>query len=162
MQEILQIKNGNITISNGTSDYSDTVANFTLDSGVKLDNIDFVMYNRTDKVLIKDNKIINYVINNTYDNIIDDLKNINDKKCYRLTPPHPHRKTSEELRKEALKKATEEFTAQKENILTAYAIASLSGNQSFMAKAQTDYKALILSYSEAIKKINGGTTNERN
>lgn len=152
MQEILQIENNNIVIAaNGTNNYSDTLANFALDSGVDLKNINFVMYNRTDKVLIVDGKIVDYSVNTTYDNIIDNLQKINDKKYERLNPVKPL--TPQEEKASKIKALTSKFDAQKNNLANAYMSAALAGNQSAMTTTQNQYKQLMSDYSKSLQSI---------
>ena len=77
MQKIFQLENGQILISNGTNEYTDTLTNFSKDYPVlPAITSTLIIYNPTLKTYILDGKMQPYTAQSNFDTCINAIKDI--------------------------------------------------------------------------------------
>ena len=121
---VFQIQKGEVLIINDEKQYSDTVENFKLDSGLSLDNINEVIYDNYQECCVINKAFLQYP-NNNFDSYIDNIDiyiKAKEKREY-VPPVEP---TEEEKQKEARKKLddiyNEKFNKKDDEIINAIVI----------------------------------------
>ena len=111
---VFQIQKGKILIVNGDKQYTDTIENFKLDSGLSLDNINEVIYDNYQECCVVNKEFLQYP-NDTFDSYINNVDIYIKAKEKREYVP-PKEPTLEELKKDKLTEAKQMFVKKRDAI----------------------------------------------
>lgn len=111
---VFQIQKGEILIINGDKQYSDTVENFKLDSGLSLDNINEVIYDNYQECCVINKNFKEYP-NSMFENYINNIQIYLSAKEKREYVP-PKEPTLDELKEAKSQKAGEVFATKRDAI----------------------------------------------
>lgn len=170
---VFQIQKGKILIVNGDKQYTDTIENFKLDSGLSLDNINEVIYDNYQECCVVNKEFLQYP-NDTFDSYINNVDIYIKAKEKREYVP-PKEPTLEELKKDKLTEAKQMFVKKRDairfiqvddtntygfdcssdditNFLAAY--TALTNNIIKSSTSTTMYKVWITKKEKAIVALN--------
>lgn len=111
---VFQIQKSEILIINSDKQYTDTVENFKLDSGLSLDNINEVIYDNYQECCVVNKEFKEYP-NTEFEGYIDNVDIYIKAKVEREYVP-PEEPTLEELKESKLSKAKQEFAIKRDSI----------------------------------------------
>ena len=149
---VFQIQKGEILIINGDKQYSDTVENFKLDSGLSLDNINEVIYDNYQECSVINKEFKDYP-NTEFEGYIDNVDTYIKAKEKREYVP-PEEPTEEE---KALAKINEIMAANDEQIADikdAMLVAVLTNDTELQAELKQEYAAVIEDTNNKLQEVN--------
>ena len=149
---VFQIQKGEILIINGDKQYSDTVENFKLDSGLSLDNINEVIYDNYQECSVINKEFKDYP-NTEFEGYIDNVDIYIKAKASREYVP-PKEPTEEE---KALAKINEIMAANDEQIADikdAMLVAVLTDDTELQEELKQEYASVIEDTNNKLKEVN--------
>lgn len=138
---VFQIQKNEVLIINGDKQYSDTVENFKLDSGLSLDNINEVIYDNYQECSVINKEFKDYP-NTEFEGYIDNVDTYIKAKEKREYVP-PEEPTEEE---KALAKINEIMAANDEQIADikdAMLVAVLTDDTELQSELKKEYASVI-------------------
>ena len=149
---VFQIQKNEVLIINGDKQYSDTVENFKLDSGLSLDNINEVIYDNYQECSVINKEFKDYP-NTEFEGYIDNVDTYIKAKEKREYVP-PEEPTEEE---KALAKINEIMAANDEQIADikdAMLVAVLTDDTELQEELKQEYAAVIEDTNNKLKEVN--------
>lgn len=149
---VFQIQKGEILIINGDKQYSDTVENFKLDSGLSLNNLTEVIYDNYQECSVINKEFKEYP-NTEFEGYIDNVDIYIKAKTEREYVP-PEEPTEEE---KALAKINEIMAANDEQIADikdAMLVAVLTNDTELQEELKQEYAAVIEDTNNKLKEVN--------
>lgn len=149
---VFQIQKNEVLIINGDKQYSDTVENFKLDSGLSLDNINEVIYDNYQECSVINKEFKDYP-NTEFEGYIDNVDTYIKAKEKREYVP-PEEPTEEE---KALAKINEIMAANDEQIADikdAMLVAVLTNDTELQEELKQEYAAVIEDTNNKLKEVN--------
>ena len=145
--KVFQIIKGEVLIINGNKQYSDTVENFKLDSGINLENINEVIYDNYQECCVINKEFLEYP-NSDFDDCIFKIDDYIKTKAEREYVP-PKEPTREEQQKQACKELdniyNEKFKTKDNEIVNAVVILQ---DQTYADQLRREREALTQEYIE--------------
>lgn len=148
---VFQIQKGEILIINSDKQYTDTVENFKLDSGLSLDNINEVIYDNYQECSVINKEFKEYP-NANFDNYIDNVDTYIKAKEKREYVP-PEEPTEEE---KALAKINEIMAANDEQIADikdAMLVAVLTDDTELQSELKKEYASVIEDTNNKLQEV---------
>lgn len=148
---VFQIQKGEILIINGDKQYSDTVENFKLDSGLSLDNINEVIYDNYQECSVINKEFKDYP-NTEFEGYIDNVDTYIKAKEKREYVP-PEEPTEEE---KALAKINEIMAANDEQIADikdAMLVAVLTDDTELQSELKKEYASVIEDTNNKLQEV---------
>ena len=148
---VFQIQKGEILIINSDKQYTDTVGNFKLDSGLSLDNINEVIYDNYQECCVVNKEFKEYP-NNNFDSYIDNIDIYIKAKIEREYVP-PVEPTEEE---KALAKINEIMAANDEQIADikdAMLVAVLTDDTELQSELKQEYASVIEDTNNKLQEV---------
>jgi endo-alpha-1,4-polygalactosaminidase (GH114 family) len=148
---VFQIQKGEILIINGDKQYSDTVENFKLDSGLSLNNLTEVIYDNYQECSVINKEFKEYP-NTEFEGYIDNVDIYIKAKTEREYVP-PEEPTEEE---KALAKINEIMAANDEQIADikdAMLVAVLTNDTELQAELKQEYAAVIEDTNNKLQEV---------
>ncbi len=148
---VFQIQKNEVLIINGDKQYSDTVENFKLDSGLSLDNINEVIYDNYQECSVINKEFKDYP-NTEFEGYIDNVDTYIKAKEKREYVP-PEEPTEEE---KALAKINEIMAANDEQIADikdAMLVAVLTDDTELQAELKQEYVAVIEDTNNKLQEV---------
>lgn len=149
---VFQIQKGEILIINGDKQYSDTVENFKLDSGLSLDNINEVIYDNYQECSVINKEFKDYP-NTEFEGYIDNVDIYIKAKSEREYVP-PKEPTEEEKILAKINEIMEENDTQIADIKNAMLVAVLTDDTELQAELKQEYAAVIEDTNNKLKEVN--------
>lgn len=149
---VFQIQKNEVLIINGDKQYSDTVENFKLDSGLSLDNINEVIYDNYQECSVINKEFKDYP-NTEFEGYIDNVDTYIKAKEKREYVP-PEEPTEEE---KALAKINEIMAANDEQIADikdAMLVAVLTDDTELQEELKQEYASVIEDTNNKLKEVN--------
>ena len=149
---VFQIQKNEVLIINDDKQYSDTVENFKLDSGLSLDNINEVIYDNYQECSVINKEFKDYP-NTEFEGYIDNVDTYIKAKEKREYVP-PEEPTEEE---KALAKINEIMAANDEQIADikdAMLVAVLTNDTELQAELKQEYAAVIEDTNNKLQEVN--------
>ena len=148
---VFQIQKDEVLIINGDKQYSDTVENFKLDSGLSLDNINEVIYDNYQECSVINKEFKDYP-NTEFEGYIDNVDTYIKAKEKREYVP-PEEPTEEE---KALAKINEIMAANDEQIADikdAMLVAVLTDDTKLQAELKQEYATVIEDTNNKLQEV---------
>lgn len=148
---VFQIQKNEVLIINGDKQYSDTVENFKLDSGLSLDNINEVIYDNYQECSVINKEFKDYP-NTEFEGYIDNVDTYIKAKEKREYVP-PEEPTEEE---KALAKINEIMAANDEQIADikdAMLVAVLTDDTELQSELKKEYASVIEDTNNKLQEI---------
>lgn len=148
---IFQIQKNEVLIINGDKQYSDTVENFKLDSGLSLDNINEVIYDNYQECSVINKEFKDYP-NTEFEGYIDNVDTYIKAKEKREYVP-PEEPTEEE---KALAKINEIMAANDEQIADikdAMLVAVLTDDTELQSELKKEYASVIEDTNNKLQEV---------
>lgn len=148
---VFQIQKNEVLIINGDKQYSDTVENFKLDSGLSLDNINEVIYDNYQECSVINKEFKDYP-NTEFEGYIDNVDTYIKAKEKREYVP-PEEPTEEE---KALAKINEIMAANDEQIADikdAMLVAVLTDDTELQSELKKEYASVIEDTNNKLQKV---------
>lgn len=145
--KVFQIIKGEVLIINGNKQYSDTVENFKLDSGMNLENINEVIYDNYQECCVINKEFKEYpnTIFEGYINNVDIYIKAKEKREY-IPPKEPTlEEKQEQARKELDNIYNEKFKTKDDGIVNAVVILQ---DQTYADQLRRERTALTQEYIE--------------
>ena len=149
---VFQIQKGEILIINGDKQYSDTVENFKLDSGLSLDNINEVIYDNYQECSVINKEFKDYP-NTEFEGYIDNVDIYIKAKSEREYVP-PKEPTEEEKVLAKINEIMEENDTQIADIKDAMLVAVLTNDTELQEELKQEYAAVIEDTNNKLKEVN--------
>ncbi|WP_456083885.1 hypothetical protein [Megamonas funiformis] len=149
---VFQIQKNEVLIINGDKQYSDTVENFKLDSGLSLDNINEVIYDNYQECSVINKEFKDYP-NTEFEGYIDNVDTYIKAKEKREYVP-PEEPTEEE---KALAKINEIMAANDEQIADikdAMLVAVLTDDTELQSELKKEYASVIEDTNNKLQEVN--------
>ena len=146
---VFQIQKGEILIINSDKQYTDTVENFKLDSGLSLDNINEVIYDNYQECCVVNKEYPNVDFEGYIDNVDIYIKAKSEREY--VPPKEP---TEEE---KLLNKINEIMAANDEQIADikdAMLVAVLTDDTELQEELKQEYAAVIEDTNNKLKEVN--------
>lgn len=148
---VFQIQKNEVLIINGDKQYSDTVENFKLDSGLSLDNINEVIYDNYQECSVINKEFKDYP-NTEFEGYIDNVDTYIKAKEKREYVP-PEEPTEEE---KALAKINEIMAANDEQIADikdAMLVAVLTDDTELQSELKKEYASVIEDTNNKLQEV---------
>lgn len=148
---VFQIQKNEVLIINGDKQYSDTVENFKLDSGLSLDNINEVIYDNYQECSVINKEFKDYP-NTEFEGYIDNVDTYIKAKEKREYVP-PEEPTEEE---KALAKINEIMAANDEQIADikdAMLVAVLTDDSELQSELKKEYASVIEDTNNKLQEV---------
>lgn len=148
---VFQIQKNEVLIINGDEQYSDTVENFKLDSGLSLDNINEVIYDNYQECSVINKEFKDYP-NTEFEGYIDNVDTYIKAKEKREYVP-PEEPTEEE---KALAKINEIMAANDEQIADikdAMLVAVLTNDTELQSELKQEYASVIEDTNNKLQEV---------
>lgn len=148
---VFQIQKNEVLIINGDKQYSDTVENFKLDSGLSLDNINEVIYDNYQECSVINKDFKDYP-NTEFEGYIDNVDTYIKAKEKREYVP-PEEPTEEE---KALAKINEIMAANDEQIADikdAMLVAVLTDDTELQSELKKEYASVIEDTNNKLQEV---------
>ena len=148
---VFQIQKGEVLIINDDKQYTDTIENFKLDSGLSLDNINEVIYDNYQECSVINKEFKDYP-NTEFEGYIDNVDTYIKAKEKREYVP-PEEPTEEE---KALAKINEIMAANNEqisDIKDAMLVAVLTNDTELQAELKQEYAAVIEDTNNKLQEV---------
>lgn len=148
---VFQIQKNEVLIINGDKQYSDTVENFKLDSGLSLDNINEVIYDNYQECSVINKEFKDYP-NTEFEGYIDNVDTYIKAKEKREYVP-PKEPTEEE---KALAKINEIMAANDEQIADikdAMLVAVLTNDTELQSELKQEYASVIEDTNNKLQEV---------
>ena len=148
---VFQIQKNEVLIINGDKQYSDTVENFKLDSGLSLDNINEVIYDNYQECSVINKEFKDYP-NTEFEGYIDNVDTYIKAKEKREYVP-PEEPTEEE---KLLNKINEIMVANDEQIADikdAMLVAVLTDDTELQAELKQEYASVIENTNNKLQEV---------
>lgn len=148
---VFQIQKNEVLIINGDEQYSDTVENFKLDSGLSLDNINEVIYDNYQECSVINKEFKDYP-NTEFEGYIDNVDTYIKAKEKREYVP-PEEPTEEE---KALAKINEIMAANDEQIADikdAMLVAVLTDDTELQSELKKEYASVIEDTNNKLQEV---------
>lgn len=148
---VFQIQKNEVLIINGDKQYSDTVENFKLDSGLSLDNINEVIYDNYQECSVINKEFKDYP-NTEFEGYIDNVDTYIKAKEKREYVP-PEEPTEEE---KALAKINEIMAANDEQIADikdAMLVAVLTDDTELQSELKKEYASIIEDTNNKLQEV---------
>ena len=148
---VFQIQKNEVLIINGDKQYSDTVENFKLDSGLSLDNINEVIYDNYQECSVINKEFKDYP-NTEFEGYIDNVDTYIKAKEKREYVP-PEEPTEEE---KALAKINEIMAANDEQIADikdAMLVAVLTNDTELQSELKQEYASVIEDTNNKLQEV---------
>ncbi|GLU99213.1 hypothetical protein [Megamonas funiformis] len=148
---VFQIQKNEVLIINGDKQYSDTVENFKLDSGLSLDNINEVIYDNYQECSVINKEFKDYP-NTEFEGYIDNVDTYIKAKEKREYVP-PEEPTEEE---KALAKINEIMAANDEQIADikdAMLVAVLTDDTELQSELKQEYASVIEDTNNKLQEV---------
>lgn len=148
---VFQIQKDEVLIINGDKQYSDTVENFKLDSGLSLDNINEVIYDNYQECSVINKEFKDYP-NTEFEGYIDNVDTYIKAKEKREYVP-PEEPTEEE---KALAKINEIMAANDEQIADikdAMLVAVLTDDTELQSELKKEYASVIEDTNNKLQEV---------
>lgn len=132
--------------------YSDTLDNFKLDSGLTLNNLTEVIYNDELGHCVINKKFVDFP-NSDFDNYIENIDmyiTAQEKRTY-VAPPEP---TQEEIKTEQINKIYADNNAQLDSIKDAMLVAVLTDDTELQTELKQEYADLIADTNKQLEEVN--------
>ena len=149
---VFQIQKNEVLIINGDKQYSDTVENFKLDSGLSLDNINEVIYDNYQECSVINKEFKDYP-NTEFEGYIDNIDIYIKAKAEREYVP-PVEPTEEE---KALAKINEIMATNDEQIADikdAMLVAVLTDDTELQSELKKEYASVIEDTNNKLQEVN--------
>ena len=149
---VFQIQKNEVLIINDDKQYSDTVENFKLDSGLSLDNINEVIYDNYQECSVINKEFKDYP-NTEFEGYIDNVDTYIKAKEKREYVP-PEEPTEEE---KALAKINEIMAANDEQIADikdAMLVAVLTDDTELQSELKKEYASVIEDTNNKLQEVN--------
>ena len=148
---VFQIQKGEILIINSDKQYTDTVENFKLDSGLSLDNINEVIYDNYQECCVVNKEFKEYP-NNNFDSYIDNIDIYIKAKIEREYVP-PVEPTEEEKALAKIDEIMAENNTQIADIKDAMLVAVLTDDTELQAELKQEYAAVIEDTNNKLQEV---------
>lgn len=151
-QDLLQVRNSEISISSNNISYIDSLDNLKKDypAAPSFAN-DFVLYNRTLKQYVLDSAMQEYAAQPDLDKIIDNIADIVSAQQNRnAPPPEPIKPPTNDEQIAAL---DDEYQPQFDSIATSYTLATMQDDSAAQKSVKADLNALQTEYKQKIGEI---------
>lgn len=149
---VFQIQKSEILIINDDKQYSDTVENFKLDSGLSLDNINEVIYDNYQECCVVNKEFKEYP-NVDFEGYIDNIDIYIKAKAEREYVP-PVEPTEEEKALAKIDEIMAENNIQIADIKDAMLVAVLTDDTELQAELKQEYAAVIEDTNNKLKEVN--------
>lgn len=149
---VFQIQKGEVLIINNDKQYTDTIENFKLDSGLNLDNTNEVIYDNYQECCVINKEFKEYP-NVDFEGYIDNVDIYVKAKASREYVP-PKEPTEEE---KLLNKINEIMVANDEQIADikdAMLVAVLTDDTELQAELKQEYASVIENTNNKLKEVN--------
>lgn len=149
--KVFQIMKGEVLIINSDKQYTDTIENFKIDSGLFLNNLNEIIYDNYQECCVVNKEFLQYP-NADFENYIDNIDiyiKAKEKREY-VPPVEP---TEEE---KALTKIDEIMQANDEqltDIKDAMLVAVLTDNITLQAELKTEYNTVIADTNKKLQEV---------
>lgn len=150
--KVFQIMKGEVLIINADKQYTDTVENFKIDSGLTLENLNEVIYDSYQECCVVNKESQNYP-DSDFDGYIFKIDDYIAAKAQREYVP-PAEPTEEEKILEQINKIMAENDSQISDIKNAMMIAVLTDNTDLQAELKQEYAAVISNTNAKLKEVN--------
>lgn len=150
--KVFQIMKGEVLIINADKQYTDTVENFKIDSGLTLENLNEVIYDSYQECCVVNKEFQNYP-DSDFDGYIFKIDDYIAAKAQREYVP-PAEPTEEEKILEQINKIMAENDSQISDIKNAMMIAVLTDNTDLQAELKQEYAAVISNTNAKLKEVN--------
>lgn len=148
---VFQIQKGEILIINGDKQYSDTVENFKLDSGLSLDNINEVIYDNYQECSVINKEFKDYP-NTEFEGYIDNVDIYIKAKSEREYVP-PKEPTEEEKILAKINEIMEENNTQIADIKNAMLVAVLTDDTELQSELKKEYASVIEDTNNKLQEV---------
>lgn len=148
---VFQIQKGEILIINGDKQYSDTVENFKLDSGLSLDNINEVIYDNYQECSVINKEFKDYP-NTEFEGYIDNVDIYIKAKSEREYVP-PKEPTEEEKILAKINEIMEENDTQIADIKNAMLVAVLTDDTELQSELKKEYASVIEDTNNKLQEV---------
>lgn len=150
--KVFQIQKNKVLIINGDKQYSDTVENFKLDSGLSLDNINEVIYDNYQECSVINKEFKDYP-NTEFEGYIDNVDIYVKAKASREYVP-PKEPTEEEKVLAKINEIMEENDTQIADIKDAILVAVLTDDTELQEELKQEYADVIEDTNNKLKEVN--------
>lgn len=148
---VFQIQKNEVLIINGDKQYSDTIENFKLDSGLSLDNINEVIYDNYQECCVVNKEFKEYP-NNNFDSYIDNIDIYIKAKIEREYVP-PVEPTEEEKALAKIDEIMAENNTQIADIKDAMLVAVLTDDTELQAELKQEYASVIEDTNNKLQEV---------
>lgn len=148
---VFQIQKNEILIINDDKQYTDTIENFKLDSGLSLDNINEVIYDNYQECCVVNKEFKEYP-NNNFDSYIDNIDIYIKAKIEREYVP-PVEPTEEEKALAKIDEIMAENNTQIADIKDAMLVAVLTDDTELQAELKQEYASVIEDTNNKLQEV---------
>ena len=149
---VFQIQKGEVLIINDDKQYTDTVENFKLDSGLSLDNTNEVIYDNYQECCVVNKEFKEYP-NVDFESYIDNVDIYVKAKASREYVP-PKEPTEEEKVLAKINEIMEENDTQIADIKDAMLVAVLTDDTELQEELKQEYADVIEDTNNKLKEVN--------
>lgn len=150
--KVFQIMKGEVLIINGNEQYTDTVENFKLDSGLSLNDLNEVIYDSYQECCVVNTEFLEYP-NADFDGYIANVDKYIVAKTEREYVP-PAEPTAEEKALEQINQIMAENDSQISDIKDAMLIAVLTDDTDLQMELKQEYATVISNTNAKLKEVN--------
>lgn len=150
--KVFQIMKGEVLIINADKQYTDTVENFKLDSGLTLENLNEVIYDSYQECCVVNTEFLKYP-NADFDGYIANVDKYIAAKAKREYVP-PAEPTAEEKALEQINQIMAENDSQISDIKDAMLIAVLTDDTDLQMELKQEYATVISNTNAKLKEVN--------
>lgn len=148
---VFQIQKDEVLIINDDKQYTDTIENFKLDSGLSLDNINEVIYDNYQECCVVNKEFKEYP-NNNFDSYIDNIDIYIKAKIEREYVP-PVEPTEEEKALAKIDEIMAENNTQIADIKDAMLVAVLTDDAELQAELKQEYASVIEDTNNKLQEV---------
>ena len=148
---VFQIQKDEVLIINDDKQYTDTIENFKLDSGLSLDNINEVIYDNYQECCVVNKEFKEYP-NNNFDSYIDNIDIYIKAKIEREYVP-PVEPTEEEKALAKIDEIMAENNTQIADIKDAMLVAVLTDDTELQAELKQEYASVIEDTNNKLQEV---------
>ncbi|HJG03646.1 MAG TPA: hypothetical protein K8V99_03540 [Megamonas funiformis] len=149
---VFQIQKGEVLIINDDKQYTDTIENFKLDSGLSLDNTNEVIYDNYQECCVVNKEFKEYP-NVDFESYIDNVDIYVKAKASREYVP-PKEPTEEEKVLAKINEIMEENDTQIADIKDAMLVAVLTDDTELQEELKQEYADVIEDTNNKLKEVN--------
>ena len=149
---VFQIQKGEVLIINDDKQYTDTIENFKLDSGLSLDNTNEVIYDNYQECCVVNKEFKEYP-NVDFEGYIDNVDIYVKAKASREYVP-PKEPTEEEKVLAKINEIMEENVTQIADIKDAMLVAVLTDDTELQEELKQEYADVIEDTNNKLKEVN--------